>query len=469
MRQVMKASGVSMVAMLALSAATLLNSGCGANTINGTSSTVTGAETAPAFVVGTDAPLASVTSFNVQIQSITATTASGTSVNLISGTPTVDFARYDGLQTLIDMNDVPVGTYTSVTVTLGPATIGYLNQVSGQAPTIATENATLTTDTVTKTLATPLVVATSGPVGLHMDFDLHKSIGVDSNGQITGTVTPTITLGVVGPNDPGAYIDEFTAAVVSVNVTGQSFVIQGPHGRNFTVNVNGSTEWDNNESLNSLTTSSIVTLSGVLDRADATIDADDVAIDSQNGFYAGGLVTYVTPSSGTATDFQFYVHGTLPTGTGVTLGQIDQVDLTGSENFFIRRMHNTLTQYFFNNGTMLPGQHITVGGPATGATNGNALSVKRVVLRQRGYIATVVPGSVNLNNNSFQIQVTDFAGLLIPQTVTVYVDGVTTFRNGLSSLSGVSSMTNIRVVGLLLKDPSSGNTILLARYVDVLD
>lgn len=467
MRQLRMASGVSVVAVLVLSAATLLNSGCGVNSIQ-SASTVTGAETAPAFVIGTDAPLASVTAFNVQIMSITATTASGTSVNLISGTPTVDFARYDGLQTLIDMNDVPVGTYTSVTVTLGSATIGYLNQVSGSAPTIATENATLTTNTVTKTLANPLVIATSGPVGLHMDFDLRQSIGVDSSGQITGSVTPVIDLGVVGPNDAGAYIDEFTAAVVSVNVTGQSFVIQGPHGRNFTVNVNGSTEWDNNESLNSLTTSSIITLSGVLDRADATIDADDVAIDSQNGFYAGGLVTYVTPSSGTATDFQFYVHGTLPTGTGVTLGQIDQVDLTGSENFFIRRMHNTLTQYFFNSGAMLPGQHITVGGPASGATNGSALSVKRVVLRQRGYIATVVPGSLNLNTNSFQIQITDLAGLLIPQTVTVYVDGVTGWRNGLTSLSGVSSMTNIRVVGLLLKDPSSGNTILLARYVDVL-
>ena len=468
MRQIVKAIGGPLVAVLTLSAATLMNSGCGANTLNSATG-VTGALTAPAFVVGTDAPLASVTSFNVQIESITATTSTGTSVNLISGTPTVDFARYDGLQTLIDMNDVPVGTYTSVTVTLGPATIGYLNVVSGSAPTVQTEAATLTTSTVSKTLANPLVIATSGPVGLHMDFDLHKSIAVDSNGQITGSVTPNITLGVVGPNDPGAYIDEFTAAVVSVNVTAQSFVIQGPHGRNFTVDVNGQTEWDNNESINSLSTSSIITLSGVLDRADSTIDADDVSIVSQNGFYAGGLMTYVTPNSGTATDFQFYVHGTLPTGTGVTLGQIAQVDLTGSENFFIRRMHNTLTQYLFNSSTLLPGQHITVGGPATGATNGSALSVKRVVLRQRGYIATVVPGSMNASTNSFKIQVTDFAGLLIPQTVTVYTDGVTAFRNGLTSLSGVSSMTDIRVVGLLIKDPSSGNTILLARYVDVLD
>ena len=38
---------------------------------------------------------------------------------------------------MLDMNDVPVGTYTGVQITLGSATIGYLNVVSGAAPTIA--------------------------------------------------------------------------------------------------------------------------------------------------------------------------------------------------------------------------------------------------------------------------------------------------------------------------------------------
>ena len=45
------------------------------------------------------------------------------------------------------------------------------------------------------TLANPLVVAhASAPVGLRVDFDLHKSIAVDNNGNITGTVTPTFNV-----------------------------------------------------------------------------------------------------------------------------------------------------------------------------------------------------------------------------------------------------------------------------------
>jgi hypothetical protein len=456
----------ALLTVLALSLLAVLCVGCGT-----TAATVSNPQTvtAPAFLIGTDAPLPSVTSFAVQIQSIDAVTTDGTSVPLLSGAPIVDFARFNGLQTLLDMNDVPVGTYSSIVVTLGPASLGYLNVVAGSAPTLATEPATLSTSTITTSLANPLVVATSGPVGLHFDFDLHKSIQVDSNGQITGNVTPTFNLKVVDPSSSGAYIDEFDAGVVSVDPSAQSFVIQGPHGRNFTVNVNGQTEWSNNEGLSSLTTSSIVQLSGNLDRANATIDADDVSILSQDGFYATGLMTYVNPSSGPASSFDLYVRGLLPASTGLTLGQIAQVNLSGNENFFIHRMHDPLTQYLFNASTLLAGQRVAIGGPASGATNPNDVTVKRVVLRSRGYDATVVPSSVNSTTGTFQIQVNDFAGLLIPETVTVFTDNNTTFRDTLTSLSTVTGGEHVRVVGLFLKDPSSGDAILLARYVDALN
>ncbi len=453
------------VCLLSLTAASLLVAGCGGSS---TAATVTG-PAGPAFVVGTDAPMASVTSFAVQLQSVDAIDASGNSVSLVSGSPTVDFARFNGLQTLLDMNDVPAGTYTNVQIALGPATIGYLNTGSG-APTIGTMNANLSTSTVNITLPSPLVVTQTGaPVGLHLDFDLRKSIQVDTNGNITGQVAPVFDVNAVANNDPSAYIDEFNAAVVSVNASAQSFVIQGPHGRNFTVNVTGGTEWNNGDSLSSLTTSSIVQVSGTLDRADATLDADEVAILSQNGFYASGQVTYVTPATGTATSFDLYVRGLLPTTTGLSLGQIAQIDLTGSEKFFIYRMHNPLTQFLFNPDALLAGQSVAGGGPASGASNAQAVSVNRVVLRYWGFNGTVVAGSLNPSSRTFQMQIDGFAGVLVPQTVTVYIAGDSTFREGFSGFSSVTAGTNVRVVGLLLKDPVSGDTVLLAHYVDALN
>jgi hypothetical protein len=468
-RTLLKSLPVAVVALTAF-----FVSGC--SSVTGTSAPVTPAVVQGAsFVVGTDAPMASVVSFSVQIQSITATDENNKTVQLISGTPTVDFARFNGLQTLLDMNDVDAGSYNNIAITLGSATIGYLQTNSGSAPTIATMTATYpqgaSTYTYTTTLSNPIVVANGGaPVGLHVDFDLHKSIGVDGTGAITGAVTPTFDVNGVGTSDPGAYLDCFDASVVSVNTTAQSFVVQGPHGRQFTVNVNGQTDWENSESLSSLVAgSSIVAISGTLDRADATIDADDVAILSQDGFYAGGQITYVQPTSGPASSFDLYVRGLLPTTTGLSLGQIATVDLSGNEKYFIYWFHNPLTEFVFNPSGLLPGQHVSVGGPATGATNSSDVTVKRVVLRDWGFNATVVANSVNVANGSFQVQINGFAGQLIPQTVTVYTANKTGFRNGLSGVGDLTAGENVRVVGLLLKDPLSSGTVLLAHYVDQLD
>ncbi len=451
--------------LVALTAATLLAVGCGSYTpsANTNAQTVTGSS----FVVGTDAPMASVISFSVQV-SVSATDGNGNTVQLTSGSPTVDFARFNGLQTLIDMNDVPVGTYSSVAISLSNGTIGYLD-TSTTEPTIQTMPANLPSSPITYTLANPMVVTQSGaPVGLHMDFNLRKSIVV-SSGQITGDVTPTFTVNGVNNNDKGAYIDEFDAAVVSSDAGKQTITIQGPHGRQFTVNVSGQTEWDGGAAFSDLTSSSIIQVSGSLDRADATIDADEIAILSDSGFYASGQVTYVNPSSGPATSFDLYVRGLLPTTTGLTLGQLAAVDLSGSEKYSIYWMHGPFAQFLFNQSGLLPGQHIAVGGPASGATNASGVTVKRVVLRHWGFNGTVVPGSVNSGNNTFQMQVNGFAGLLVPQTVTVFIPDNCQYRDGFSQLSDVSSATNVRVVGLLLKDPTSGNTVLVGHYVDDLD
>ena len=118
------------VALISLAAAALLMAGCSGGSTNSISNPQ--AVTGPSFVVGTDAPMASVTSFTVPIQGLCGVTIDPTTnmsqcVPLISGTPTVDFARFNGLQTLLDMNDIPVGTYTQIQITLGAATIGFLH------------------------------------------------------------------------------------------------------------------------------------------------------------------------------------------------------------------------------------------------------------------------------------------------------------------------------------------------------
>jgi hypothetical protein len=430
----------------------------------------TPAQTGSVYVLGTDAPLPSVTSFSVSLQSITLSDGTSTPVSILNGAQTVDFARFNGLSTLLDFNAIPTGTYTTATITLGSATLGYLNTQTGAAPTISSMPASLTQSTVTINLATPFVVNAGDMDALRFDFDLRQSIQVDANGQITGQVTPVLDLKALSPSDPERYIDEFDAGVVSIDAASNSFVIQGPHGRQYTVQLSSSTEFENNETIASLTTSSIVEISGSLATNSQTIDADCVAILSQDGYWAAGLITYVTPATGTATSLNMYVRAELPADTGLTLGQIANVNLTGSEKYFIYKLRTPLTNFFFNSSLMVPGQHISIGGPLSGATNPQSVTTHRIVLRHEGHTGEWVVGSTNTGNGTFQFNSNGLAGVLFNGPITVYTTPVTSWLGGLNGLSDLSSSSalSLRVVGLVLKDPASGNPVFVARSVEEL-
>jgi hypothetical protein len=459
----------------ALSVLTLvaLASGCGGG--SSSSTTTSTPQSGSVFVNGTDAPLPSVLSFQVDITGMTVSDGTNPPVSVLNGTQTVDFARLNGLHTLLDLNTIPMGTYTTVNVTLANPQIGYLNVTNPQTtpptrPTITTLNGTttpavtLTQSSVTIPLSSPLTVNAGDIIGLSFDFDLRQSIQVDQNGQFTGVVNPTLDLKAITPSDSDAYIDEFDAGVLSAGTS--SFMIQGPHGHQFTVNVNDQTEWENGEGLSNLTSTSIVEISGTLDRTSGAILADTVAILSQDSFFAGGLITFVDPATGVANDFDLYARNVLPSGTGFQSGQISTINLTGNEKYFVYWWHNKFTNLFFNSSLLVAGQHVSVGGPIS---NG-AVTVKRVVLRHEGHNGAWVVGSTNVGASTFQFNSLGLAGVLFNGPVTVYCTPFTEFRGGLTGLVDLTGNAAIplRVVGLVLKDPISSQPVFVARRVEKL-
>jgi hypothetical protein len=154
----------------------------------------------------------------------------------------------------------------------------------------------------------------------------------------------------------------------------------------------------------------------------------------------------------------------LPSGTGFQSGQISTIDLTGNEKYFIYWWHNKFTNLFFNSGLLVPGQHISIGGPFS---NG-AVTVKRVVLRHEGHSGSLVVGSTNVGANTFQFNSNGLAGVLFNGPVTVYCTPFTVFRGGLTGLNDLTGTTalNLRVVGLVLKDPISGKPVFGDREGD---
>jgi len=481
-------------------AAVALMAGCGSN--GSPSSPSTNSQSAPVFLTGTDAPLPSVVSFQVTINSVTLSNGGNNGVDILQSAQTIDFARYNGLQTLLDFNSVPAGTYNTVTVSLSNPVISYVNLSSATPPTPPTittvNNATLTNSTVTVQLPNSFTVTAGQAAGLKMDFDLRQSILTDSNGQVTGSVSPTIDFTALTPNTASAEIDEFYATVVSVNTSQSTFMIQGPHGRQYTVALNqannGSgvttTEWDdtgdesgnsqgaNNGTINLanlVPNQTIVDVAGQFQPSTQTLDATDVAIVSQTGFYADGTISYVTPATGTATAFQMYVRSLLPTDTGIQLGGLANVQLTGSENFFVFRRGSPLLQFLFNSSLMVPGQNVSIGGPAIGAADANSVPSQRVVLHLAGFTGTVVPGSVSPAGENFQMVPNGLNGYLLSNgnpsgnPVRVYLVGQSVFRDGFTGVSDLDSLSGtaiVRVVGLVLKDPATGQPVIIGRYID---
>jgi hypothetical protein len=115
---------------------------------------------------------------------------------------------------------------------------------------------------------------------------------------------------------------------------------------------------------------------------------------------------------------------------------------------------------------LTPGQEITVGGQSANETNLNALTVDRIHLHDWGYNGTIVAGSQNQGQGAFQMQVTGFAGVVIPSTITVYLGPASDFRYGFGGFGDLGNGASVRVVGLLLKNSANGQLVLLARHID---
>src|SRR6266849_6006472 len=133
------------VLSLALGFLALL-SGCGSGGMN---SSVMPPQSGTVFITGTDAPLPSVVSFQVDITGMTVSDGMNPLVSVLSGTQTVDFARLNGLRTLLYINTIKPGTYTTVNVSLANPQISFLNVVSPPTnpptrPTLSMLNATTT-------------------------------------------------------------------------------------------------------------------------------------------------------------------------------------------------------------------------------------------------------------------------------------------------------------------------------------
>jgi hypothetical protein len=429
------------------------------------------------YVTGEDAPLPSVVGLNLTINSITLTGANN-SPQLVTSPITVDFARLVGLRTPLAFNAVPADTYTKATFVLASPVINYISVVN--PPQVSTLNGTFTNPTstnpqtasVTVNFPTPMVVGASGLAGMHTEFDIRQSLAVDNSGQITGLISPVMFIQAVKATNPEGQITDLTGTVASVNVSGNSFVMQGPFGHQFTVDVDGNTAYNAGFTLATLPTSGgFVSVQGTV-QLDGSILASDVEFITTDLAFISGRILALNPTTGPVQTVTVWVDET-GGGTSSLVDTVQTVDVSSVSNYAICFFNNSwfTPNNLFGNSSMLAGQRIFIGGSFSSTFTPGLIS-----LRRQGVYGLVVPGSVTVtsgNAGNFQLLNTGLLGLSLGGPLTVNTGAGTLFFQGnsntlsLTDLQTASATTSVPVVarGLVLKDSVSGAPVLWSHRV----
>ncbi len=275
---------------------------------------------------------------------------------------------------------------------------------------------------------------------------------------------------MIGAGSSDVSIDNFHGGVVGV-ISPTSFTIQGPKGRQWTVQTNSSTVLDDpTEPISSFTTNTVVEVSGQLDPVTMAIDASEIEVVSNDAFFLDGLFTSIRPPTGPATAADLFVRSELPDIAGVMDGQIETLTLNNTEQYRIANINNSITTLLFNNSSLTAGQVVGVGGKLTTTNGVSTLAVHRVVLRRQGQAGPLVPGQTVIrsgNSGSFEFSDQFAAGILLPSPLTVLTTNSTNFINlsGLSALTGNTAIP-LRVVGFILINPATQTPVMVARSVE---
>jgi len=420
------------------------------------------------FVTGEDAPtpLPSVVSFFITIDSITLNNSSG-SVTVLSTPTTVDFARLVGLRSLLGFNTVAPGTYTSATFNLSNPVINWVD-LTTTPPTLGSPiHGTLTVSTVTVNFPQAMVVTPNGLAGLHMDFDLHDSLQVDSTGNVTGMVNPVIFSKAVSASAPEGQITDFTGSVVSVSGSTNSFLLQGPWGFQEKIDVDSSTQYNGSWTLGSLPVDAIVSVVGEV-QGDGSILASAVEVITTDKAFISGRLLNVNPNTGPVQTITMYIGEELPALSGnFALGQVVTFDVSAVQTYDVCFINNWVTNFLFNNSSMVAGQRIFVGGTWNSSTA--TFTPDLISLRRQGVVGTLVANSVAVNNGnagSFQLQNNGLLGWVAQGPFTVNTNNATLFFN-VNGLAGLSNAGTSPIIagGLVLKNQTSGAPEVYAHRV----
>jgi hypothetical protein len=416
-------------------------------------------------------PGATILSFSVNVVgiSLTPSTGSAVSVPLSSGTATysVDLTRLQSDSVLLGTSaTVPVGTYSSLSVSLANPTLTYCTVTSGIAGCNAGSVTTITAGAATPSATTTLTLTSDQQTGVEVNLDFNQALTVTAATQVpaldltAASALTTVALPKTSSLASGQldFVEDVTGVVTTVS--GQNVTVQTATKGTLTATASSSTVF----SPNCVTADITCVQPGQVASVDTSLGAagtltileyDPLDTPSSTHDYIEGVVT-ATPTS--PTQFELVTNDvvTASTGsviTGATLGGPVLVTLGTGATFSVdvKGLLVPVQAVIFAGATdtsvLLPGQEVGVQVTSFTAASGTTpatATVDLVALRYTRVAGTVLasapPATMTMQN------LPPFFGLTINPVVqlsngTPPSSPATNF-DGISSASGITAGTS---------------------------
>ncbi len=449
-----------------------------------------------------DAPFCDALSFRMQLNGITLNRKEGGTFSVLSSAASirVNFGQLRDFSTILNVTSIPTGTYDQATLTLLVPQVVLFDPTKTPPTTIL--NANFSTLSPVAKIDPPIVITKDAVSGWRLDFDVRRSLEVDSQGQLTGNGTPVFSAASVAASGSQGFgeMDDLIGFVRSVTPTLQnssfvgSFLIQlFPTTDPVSTNLTSNSQVFGVSALNELPTGSFVEVDGFVDgKGNLVANAVEVENrenpDQQIGGFVGTITSMTKDSNGNLTQFNLYVseeHPDLPFDVSV-----DSTVLVNVSSLTVYQFSSRSTNFAtvpFDATSLAVGQQVVVHGvftrpPATTPPPPMlppvTVAADKIYLKlqaHQGNFSSLVQNASDDKTGAFWLAPCEsvFQGT----RVLVLTNSQTTFLN-LSGLSALTPQPGLLVKGLLFFQAQggtfngvtipSGTLVLVAKQVHLL-
>lgn len=450
----------AVIVCLTLSLASMLTAcGGGSNSTTASNPSPTPAAKTAVQVNMGDSPSDWMLAFSMNITSMSLVGSNGY-VSVVSSSTPMEMTHLMGTMQPLAMLSAPQGTYSGASITIGSATVMYMDPTT-KAAVQATISGPMTANV---SFSTPITVG-STPMAMGFDLDLANSVTGSAGGTLSMNPVFHVTSGMQGstldPSDGG--IQQMMGSVSSVS--GSGFTMTSMQAaQTFTFTTNSSTVFDG--------TSMSGMSSGMLAIVDATMQSDGSMLATEvqsmmgsGGVMGGGIVTAVAGQPATqltmvmqngagagmmASDF---AAGATIDMNGSTVYQIDKdnMDMSGlpfTPVFDASHVYVGQSVMPISSGGMMSGSG---GGMMGGGSLAGTMTASNLELEPQGISGTVATAISSGSATSFMLTLPSdsaFTTMTGATSVTVYQQSGT----AVAGTSPIASSSTVHAFGLLFFD-----------------